>query len=73
MEDEGKTKKQLISEAVELRQLVAALNVTETERRQAGAALRESESRHRDLFENVPISLWEEDYSKIKQYFDKPR
>ena len=30
MEDEGKTKKQLISEAVELRQLVAALNVTET-------------------------------------------
>jgi len=42
MEDEGKTKKQLISEVIELRQWVAELNDTETERRQAGAALRKA-------------------------------
>ena len=34
MEDEHKTKKQLISEVLELRQLVTALNATETESRQ---------------------------------------
>jgi len=54
MEDESKTKKQLISELVELRQLVAALNATETERRQARAALWESEARFRNLLDYIP-------------------
>ncbi|MFC1884693.1 ATP-binding protein [Thermodesulfobacteriota bacterium] len=33
-------------------------------------ALRRSESRYRALFEESPISLWEEDYSDIKKFLD---
>ena len=50
MEDEGKAKKQLISEVVEMRQCDAALNATETECRQARAALRESEAKFRRVY-----------------------
>jgi signal transduction histidine kinase/CheY-like chemotaxis protein/PAS domain-containing protein len=30
-----------------------------------------SETRYRDLFENSPISLWEEDFSQVKAYLDQ--
>lgn len=41
-----------------------------TEQRRAEAALRESESRYRGLFEDCPTSLWEEDFSDVKTYLD---
>ncbi len=44
-----------------------------TERKQMETALRESESRHRNLFEHSPISLWEEDFSAIKRRLDNLR
>lgn len=41
-----------------------------TKRKQAEEALRASEIRYRGLFEHSPISLWEEDFSQIKQEID---
>jgi len=42
-----------------------------TERVRAEEALRASEERYRELFEMVPVCLWEEDFSKLKNYLDK--
>jgi two-component system cell cycle sensor histidine kinase/response regulator CckA len=44
-----------------------------SERRQAEAALRESEQRHRTIFADSPVSLWEEDFSQVKAYMDSLR
>jgi len=46
-----------------------ALNISD--RKIAQQELKESEKNYRDLFENSPISLWEQDYSEIKNYIDK--
>jgi PAS domain S-box-containing protein len=35
--------------------------------------LRASQERYRQIFENSPISLWEEDFSAVKQYSDQLR
>lgn len=42
-----------------------------TGRRQAEEALKASETRYRTLFEESPISLWEEDFSDLKTWIDK--
>ncbi len=44
-----------------------------TERRRAEAALRESERRYRTVFEDSPVSLWEEDFSAVTARFDALR
>ncbi len=36
-------------------------------------ALRESEKRYYGLFENSPISIWEEDFSEVKRFVDSLR
>ncbi len=72
MEDERKAKKQLISEVVEMRQLVATLNATETECRQARAALQESEERFRNLLDYVPeVSIQGYTADGIVRYWNK--
>lgn len=40
-------------------------------RRQAEVAIRQSEQRYRSLFEDAPISLWEEDLSDVKTYLEQ--
>jgi len=42
-----------------------------TERKQVEAALLESKAKYKDLFEHVPVALWDEDFSKLKIYLDK--
>ncbi len=44
-----------------------------TRLKQAEHVLRDSESRYHSLFENSPISLWEEDFSNIKTFIDSLR
>jgi len=40
------------------------------ERKRVDDSLRESEQRYRRLFENSPVSLWEEDFSQVKAVLD---
>jgi response regulator RpfG family c-di-GMP phosphodiesterase/PAS domain-containing protein/putative methionine-R-sulfoxide reductase with GAF domain len=42
-------------------------------RKQAEEKLRQSELRYRTLFENSPISLWEEDFSGVRKFFNQLR
>jgi PAS domain S-box-containing protein len=42
-----------------------------TERKRTQEALRRSEERYRTLFEESPVSLWEEDFSRVKAEIDK--
>ncbi len=41
-----------------------------TARKESEARLRENISRYRSLFENSPISLWEEDWSAFRQHLN---
>jgi len=41
-----------------------------TEEKKANDKLRQSEKRYQGLFENSPISLWEEDFSDVKRQLD---
>jgi PAS domain S-box-containing protein len=73
MKDDNKTKAELIQELAELRQKIAGLEVPEHIRKRAEEELRASRERYQSLFENVPISLWEEDFSAVKTYVDDLR
>lgn len=42
-----------------------------TDRTQMEAALRQSEQRYQGLFERSPVSLWEEDFSAVKQAIER--
>ncbi len=53
--------------------LLAGYTVDITERKKAETALRESETTFKSLFDDSPISLWEEDYSRVKQRLDDLR
>jgi len=49
------------------------LGVTNGELGQKNAALRESEARYRTLFAESPLSLWEEDFSAVRNYLEGVR
>jgi len=53
--------------------LIEGLATDITESKQAEEALRASETRYRSLFENSPVSLWEEDFSAVKDIIEELR
>jgi PAS domain S-box-containing protein len=44
-----------------------------TERKSIESILKESEARYHSIFEDSPISLWEEDFSEVKKYIEHLR
>lgn len=60
----------LPDEAGEITAIVAVINDI-TERKAMETTLRQSEERYRALFEDVPVALWEEDYSGAKSIIDE--
>jgi PAS domain S-box-containing protein len=58
---------------LEGREYVSVFARDMTERERAKAALAAQESRYRSLFEDSPLSLWEEDLSEVKAFFDELR
>ena len=51
--------------------LTAELEADIRHRKQTEQALRANEQRYRSIFENAAVSLWEEDYSELKQRIDE--
>ena len=62
----------VVSENGEITHFVA-IKQDVTERARSQIALKESEAHFRSLFDDSPISLWEQDYSEVKKYIDSLR
>jgi len=61
MEDQDKTKEQLVNELVELRQRIADLEKLEVKRKRTEEALRKSEERYRTILDNIEEGYFEVD------------
>ncbi|MBI5569007.1 MAG: sigma 54-interacting transcriptional regulator [Desulfomonile tiedjei] len=67
MNDQDKTREELIRELLILRRRVAHLEEADQARRVAEEALKQSEERYRSIFQMVPVSIWEEDYTRLSE------
>ena len=63
----------VIERTNELSQTNQRLQEELSERHSIQARLAESEARYRSLFEDLPVSVWEEDFSAVQAYFNQLR
>ena len=70
MKDEHKTKKQLIEELVELRNAFSELKKSEKPHKKIKESLLVSEERYRNIFNTVPIAIWEYDFKDLLDIFE---
>ena len=68
MQDQNKTKMELINELMELRRRITELRALEKEHKRAEEALRESEGRFKQIAENVGEWIWEVDTNGLYTY-----
>jgi signal transduction histidine kinase len=73
---ERMTKEQLIRELQSISQVMtdsteATIVADITALKRAEGALRESEARYREIFDDAPGALWVEDWSRVKQMIDR--
>jgi PAS domain S-box-containing protein len=64
------TRAQLLGGDDEIATLMNGFNGLARRLEEAMADLHDSEQRYRMVFENSPISIWEEDFSEVKRLFD---
>jgi PAS domain S-box-containing protein len=70
MEDQDKTKEQLVNELVELRQRIADLEKLEVKRKRTEEALRKSEERYRTILDNIEDGYFEVDTAGNFTFFN---
>jgi PAS domain S-box-containing protein len=70
MEDQDKTKEQLVNELVELRQRIADLEKLEVKRKRTEEALRKSEERYRTILDNIEDGYFEVDIAGNFTFFN---
>jgi len=69
---DSKVRQDLIDQVGRI-EVIANHLAQEIARRNAEEALRDSERRHRALFDEVPVGLWEEDCTAVKRVLDELR
>ncbi|HEX5391950.1 MAG TPA: ATP-binding protein [Rhodocyclaceae bacterium] len=67
------TRAQVMGGGDEIATLMNGFNGLAQRLEEAMANFRESEQRYRLVFENSPVSIWEEDFSRVKALFDALR
>jgi PAS domain S-box-containing protein len=60
----------VVERTAELKKANEQLEQELLERKHADQALQESQERYRNIFETVPVSIWEEDHSELKAAID---
>ena len=71
--DAGTTSAALVESKQDLVAVYCSLLANVIAQKKAARALEASEKHYRGLFEDAPISLWEEDLSQVKEYVDNLR
>lgn len=71
MKGEDKERGELLSELARLRGLVADLEETEAQRLRDEENFRASESKCQIIFDDLPVSVWEEDISQLRSALDE--